>query len=705
MPSAILHTQQEEESTGSLQMMDPSRPFPSLRSLDLDMADFWSHLVLQQPIESNLEDILEELEKIVPRLNPLNIFKDDDDDEDEASNDENKDSDLKKTEQSVASRMRMLHVFQDVVTLELQKDSDEPSSVIFEDPCLATEDILNLRNRLESALAKLHPRSSDPKSQDYERICESLSALGGVLSALATLATLAQNSPSSKPKAGEVTKSPPSSKAEWLEELSETLKSMTSKYFEDDIPVPDALASVSSFVLQLVAARQTKDQAPPSPSPLTQDSAIADRHLDGDDDDVSDDVIAKVQQGLVNLYGRRESPYYIVQLQQDIQKLLLHWSTNVLELPKLTKLGYLTGKAINTTTSSAGADASSDTVNQGAAASVDVEVQTETNADEPGMEVEEQTEKNATEPSHEANDSDSETTLGNSNRRKVGQEDTSDVVNQIWSNSKNRSEESAPRDPPAPRFHSPTKPSAAPTTSYSNLQPTPLHKVKPPPQHSAQKKPEPSAQRKKPSQELSSDEENDKHKPNAMDNKQMEPPQASNPKETKETSKPQAQNLKPPPVYPDQMQPAISLKPPPVYPSKKQPTPSPKPSKKRSLQLSSDEEDEEPKPKAAKPPTVESRRASDPTETRGVETNKSRVTHNQRARSQEPSTRKPVRKKQKKTTTEADILQAIQQGVATYGYGNWTMIKKKSGGILKNLTGSQIKQMASSMKNDDNNII
>mmetsp|Transcript_32472 Transcript_32472/g.78826 ORF Transcript_32472/g.78826 Transcript_32472/m.78826 type:complete len:654 (+) Transcript_32472:62-2023(+) len=647
---ASLYTQEAQEGeAGPVEQTNASDapPFPSLRALDFDLADLWCHSLLEQPIEGNVEALFEELEKIIPRLTPLNISDDDDEDMPQSSNDDDAAAKAKKTEQTVGIRMRMLEVWQDVLTLQFEEDETEGSEtqtstpsaqLVFPDPGGTAEAISTIRNRLRLLFEKLKAEKGQNNDDDYHCLRRSLLAVEDVLDFEATLTSITnKSSPPAPSKGASATKSPATTN-EWLDQLSEMLKNLSQTFLDDNVPVPGALASVARFVLQLVTDRQT--ESPPSPSPLTQDSAITDHH--DDNDEVSDEDIAKVQQGLHNLYGRPESPFYIAQLQEDARQLLLNWSTQDLEIPKLIQLGYLTGKKITTSTGTDSANTSFDTAVQGAG--VDVEVQTESSV-QPANDV-------ATNQAKEGvarrpqNGSDSETALEDILRKKV-QGRPSKVADQIWGNSKKRRNADTNSSIIAPGYMDDEDDGGGKQRATARKQ--------------------------------------KRHDTSQTKRKDPPAPTAATSAASGRTS-------------------PSKLKPPPQYPSQPKPTPSSRNSKKpTSLQVSSKAEDENSrKRRATGSNQVAHRRASDPTKKTRTDVQK-KSPSSKRSRSQEPvvvTKNQVARKKQKKNSkmpTEADILEAISRGIGTYGYGNWTMIQKRSGGILKQLTGSQIKEKAESL--------
>ncbi|CAJ1965327.1 unnamed protein product [Cylindrotheca closterium] len=638
-------------------------PFPSLRALDFDVADLWCHSVLEQPIDSNVEALFEELEKIIPRLTPLNASDEDNEDMTGASNPDAATAKARKTEHLVGIRMRMLEVLQDVLTLQFEQDEMEGSEtqtsspsaqLVFPNPGATVETISTIRDRLRWLFEKLKAMKRQSNGDGYHRLRRSLLAVEQVLDFEAKLTTMSNDkgpTPTSKGKGASATKSL-TTKNKWLDQLSEMLKSLTKTFLEDDVPVPDALASVASFVLQLVINHDT-ESTPPSPSPLTQDDSVIG---DGHDlsEGVSEEDIVKVQQGLQNLYGRPASPFYIAQLQEDARQLLLNWSTQDLEIPKLIQLGYLTGKQVTTK----GSTTSFNTVVQ--AAGADVETQNESVEPANNGATNQEKEVVARRPQ---NDLDSEATLIDT-LRKNSQGRTSEVVGQIWGKSKRRrnvdtngilvatlhgdgeddgggkqgamvrkqkgrdNSRAKAKDPPAAI-------AASSTTSTSNRRTTSPSKLKPPPVYPSQFNPEPSTSNRR----------------------------------TTSPSKP---------------------KPPPVYPSQVNPAPSPVTS-----QVSNAEDEDSLKQRAFSNKQIANSRASYPTQKTRTDVPKS--TSSKRSRSQEPGfAKKQSRKKRKRrlVPTRADVLEAISQGIATYGFGNWTMIQKRSGGILKHMTGTDIKKAA-----------
>jgi hypothetical protein len=79
-------------------------------------------------------------------------------------------------------------------------------------------------------------------------------------------------------------------------------------------------------------------------------------------------------------------------------------------------------------------------------------------------------------------------------------------------------------------------------------------------------------------------------------------------------------------------------------------------------------------------------------------TNTATTTNRKRGRVQLKTSRSrsvsaPRAYKKKKPLPE-QVTDAIRNGVAKYGHGNWTIIQKRSGGILKHLTGADIKEHA-----------
>ncbi|KAL3939837.1 MAG: hypothetical protein SGBAC_005515 [Bacillariaceae sp.] len=575
MPSLHMQGIQEGEKA------DP--PFPSLRALDFDLADLWCHSLLAQPLERNVEALFEELEKIIPRLTPLNISDEDDANKEDVQKASNNDAaKAMRTEQSVGIRMRMLEVWQDVLTLEFQEDDAEGSEtqtstpspqLIFTDPSNTSEGISILRKRLQLLFEKLKIGKERSNDDGYHRLRRSLLAVEEVLDFEARLTSRTNQ--------------------KWLGQLSENLKTLTKTFLDNSVPVPDALASIGSFVLELVVVHRT--ESPPSPSPLTQDSAIADDH--DDSDQVTDEDIAKVQQGLCNLYSRPASPFYIVQLQEEVRQLLLNWSTNRLEIPKLVRMGYLTGKQVTTCAKSPPSSSDGE--------AMDYEKENGTGLPQNG--------------------SDSETTLGDGLHKKK-QSRTSEVVGQICGSSKTRRN----------------------TDTIGVILST------------GYMEDESEMQRASPHKQKRTSTSNTKRKdPSAKTAPMTSPPR-----------------LKSPPHYPSQAQPANSKKP-------------------TSSQIINAEDEDRHKRGATYNKQVTHRRSSGPTRRTRIEVRKKPSA--KRSLSHGSSiAKKEVRKKQKRkpVPTEEDVLEEIRQGIATYGYGNWTMIQKRSGGILKHLTGSQIKEVA-----------
>lgn len=53
--------------------------------------------------------------------------------------------------------------------------------------------------------------------------------------------------------------------------------------------------------------------------------------------------------------------------------------------------------------------------------------------------------------------------------------------------------------------------------------------------------------------------------------------------------------------------------------------------------------------------------------------------------------------KRKRRVTQAQVVEAIKKGIAKYGHGNWTIIQKRSGGILKHMTAAEVRENAESL--------
>jgi hypothetical protein len=77
------------------------------------------------------------------------------------------------------------------------------------------------------------------------------------------------------------------------------------------------------------------------------------------------------------------------------------------------------------------------------------------------------------------------------------------------------------------------------------------------------------------------------------------------------------------------------------------------------------------------------------------------TTNRKRGRAQLKTSRsrsvQAARAYKKKKPLPQQVTDAIRKGVSKYGYGNWTIIQKRSGGILKHLTGADIKGNANSL--------